>query len=265
MSNSAQFKSSQDDVFARIATRYDLLCDIFSFGIHRLWKQRVAETIAAQPWQYLFDAATGTGDIAWRILNNKLLQQDQATLKQDAWQHGMRPVSYSSAFSYITAADISADMLNVAKDKLQKFENKQCVDMNYLLADACDMPQVADASQDVYSLSLALKICERDKVLQEAYRVLKPNGRLVILEASNIPIRWLHRVYLLYMSVVTPIIGYLATGGDGSAYRYLLAGVKNFPTAEALQQEIQSHGFIDVSFERLSFGIMAIHCACKPT
>ena len=116
----------------------------------------------------------------------------------------------------------------------------------------------------MYSLSLALKICERDKVLQEAYRVLKPNGRLVILEASNIPIRWLHRVYLLYMSVVTPIIGYLATGGDGSAYRYLLAGVKNFPTAKALQQEIQSHGFIDVSFERLSFGIMAIHCARKP-
>lgn len=264
MSNSAQFKSSQDDVFARIATRYDVLCDIFSFGIHRLWKQRVAETIAAQPWQYLFDGATGTGDIAWRILDSKLIEHNQALQKYKAQQPTSHYTSNPNSIHYIIAADISTNMLNMAKIKLHKFDNHPSVDVQYMLADACDMPQVADASQDVYSLSLALKICERDKVLQEAYRVLKPNGRLVILEASNIPIGWLHRVYLLYMSLVTPIIGYLATGGDGSAYRYLLAGVKNFPTAEALQQEIQNHGFINVTFERLSFGIMAIHCAHKP-
>lgn len=114
------------------------------------------------------------------------------------------------------------------------------------------------------SISLGLKICDRDKALQEAYRVLRPCGRLIILEASNIPINWIHKLYLGYMSAVMPIIGWLATGGDGSAYQYLLKGVKDFPTAEALAQEITDIGFSKVSFERLSFGIVAIHTAYKP-
>jgi demethylmenaquinone methyltransferase / 2-methoxy-6-polyprenyl-1,4-benzoquinol methylase len=85
-----------------------------------------------------------------------------------------------------------------------------------------------------------------------------------VLEASNIRWRWLHRAYLVYMSVCMPLIGYLATGGDASAYKYLLAGVKEFPSAEALAAELAALGFVDVKFERLSLGIMAIHSARKP-
>jgi demethylmenaquinone methyltransferase/2-methoxy-6-polyprenyl-1,4-benzoquinol methylase len=85
-----------------------------------------------------------------------------------------------------------------------------------------------------------------------------------VLEASNISWRPLHRAYLAYMSVCMPVLGWLATGGDASAYRYLLQGVREFPSAEALADEIRGHGFEEVAFERLSLGIVAIHVARKP-
>ncbi len=94
--------------------------------------------------------------------------------------------------------------------------------------------------------------------------MLKPGGRLVILEASNIPVTGLQRAYLAYMRVCIPVIGWIATGGDASAYRYLLRGIEEFPTAERLAQQIRELGFEQVSFERLSLGIVAIHTARKP-
>jgi ubiquinone/menaquinone biosynthesis C-methylase UbiE len=116
----------------------------------------------------------------------------------------------------------------------------------------------------LYSISLGLKICERERVLKEAFRILRPGGGLVILEASNIHWAWLHNLYLLYMRLCTPIIGWLATGGDTSAYSYLLKGIEKFATAEELTGELRAIGFTEVTFERLSLGIVAIHVARKP-
>ena len=130
--------------------------------------------------------------------------------------------------------------------------------------DAEAMPSIADGSIDAYSISLGLKICNRGRVLDEAFRVLRPGGRLVVLEASNIPWAILHRVYLAYMSFCMPALGWLATGGDASAYRYLLRGIREFPSAETLAAEIHQHGFREVAFERQSLGIVAIHAARKP-
>lgn len=238
-SNAAGFVTSSDDVFGRIASRYDLLCDLFSLWIHRHWKRRVAALVAAEPWHELLDAASGTGDIVLRVLERQA-------------RDGARR---------IVASDISPQMLAIAQRRLASVAER--VELRQL--DAHAMPSVPDASVDLYSISLGLKICDRHAVLREALRVLKPGGRLIVLEASNIPVRRLHRAYLTYMSVCMPVIGWLATGGDASAYRYLLRGIREFPTAEALADEIRGIGFADVSFERLSLGIVAIHVAHKAT
>ncbi|HET9909156.1 MAG TPA: class I SAM-dependent methyltransferase, partial [Anaerolineales bacterium] len=113
--------------------------------------------------------------------------------------------------------------------------------------------------------SLGLKICDRAKVLSEALRVLRPGGRFIALEASDIVWSWLHRAYLHYMMFTMPVIGWIATGGDSSAYKYLLKGIRGFPGAEAFAAELSTVGFEDISFERLSLGIVAIHRARKPS
>ena len=236
--NAAEFYTQQDDVFGRIANRYDLLCDLFSLGIHRLWKRRVARVIAEESWSRLLDCATGTGDIIVRMLQHKKLEQNQQ----------------------IIASDISPQMLAIARERL-KFEKK----VDFQVLDAHSMPGVPDASVDLYSISLGLKICEREKVLLEALRVLRPRGRLVVLEASNMRRSWLQNSYLKYMRLVMPVIGWIATNGDTSAYTYLLQGIEKFPTAEVLAGELEALGFEDVSFERLSLGIVAIHVARKPS
>lgn len=235
--NAAEFMPQTDDVFGRIAARYDVLCDLFSFGIHRLWKRRVATMIADEPWTTLLDGATGTGDVVLRVAQQT-----------------------SDPTRLIIASDISPQMLAVAQRRLPA----AATPIRFEERDAHAMPGIPDHSVDAYSISLGLKICNRRLVMQEAWRVLRPGGRLIVLEASNIPLAPLHRAYLAYMGLCMPLIGWVATAGDASAYRYLLQGVREFPTAEALRDELTDAGFVEVAFTRLSLGIVAIHTARKP-
>ncbi len=236
--NAAGFKTENDDVFGRISGRYDRLCDFFSLGIHRLWKRKVAKVIAQESWSNLLDVASGTGDIILRIVKQNNISKQQT----------------------ITASDISPQMLAIAETKLADLN----ANINLTQLDAHNLAAVPNQSIDLYSMSLGLKICDRHKALTEAYRVLKPGGRLVVLEASNIPVSWLQSFYLAYMSFCMPLIGRIATGGDPSAYKYLLQGIEGFPTAEELASELKSFGFKDVSFQRMSLGIVAIHVGRKP-
>ncbi len=129
--NAADFHWEHDDVFGRIASRYDLLCDLFSLGIHRLWKRRVARRIADEQWTRLLDGATGTGDIILRLLAHA-----------------------STADRTIVASDVSMGMLGIARRRLSRN-----ADLRFERLDAERMPSVADESVDAYSISLALKIC----------------------------------------------------------------------------------------------------------
>ena len=236
--NSAQFGPAGDDVFGRIAGRYDRLCDLFSLGIHRLWKSRMADRIAREPGRHLLDLASGTGDIPLRLL---------------------RQLGPSASTWRIRVSDISSEMLRIARGRLDPFGSSiEIEDQN---AERINSP---DGSIDIVSMSFGLKIVDRSRVLPEVFRVLRPGGVFLCLEASRIVVPGLHPLYLTYMDICTPLIGRLATGGDASAYEYLLRGVHDFPDQRALKKELEQHGFEDITFESLSLGIVALHRAIKP-
>lgn len=237
--NAAAFGSERDDVFGRIADRYDFLCDLFSLGIHRLWKRKMASAIAAEQATIMLDVATGTGDIPYRITSAGILQEGQKLI----------------------VSDICPQMLAQAKHKLRGYDQS----VEYRLLDAHHMPEIETDSVDQFSISFAMKICDRRRVMEEALRVLKPGGVFYCLEASRIPIRFVQALYLKYMQLCMPYIGKAATGGDESAYLYLLRGIKEFPDAPDFARELEATGFEGVTFQRLGAGITALHRGVKPS
>jgi demethylmenaquinone methyltransferase / 2-methoxy-6-polyprenyl-1,4-benzoquinol methylase len=234
-SNAAAFDPEADDVFGRISGRYDRLCDVFSMGMHRHWKARMAQRMAEEDAGAILDVASGTGDIPVRLLRRA-------------------PSSKAS----IIVSDVSRQMLAQAARKLGEHPRAQ---LKVLDAHALDLP---DASADLYSISFGMKICDRTRVLAEARRVLKPGGMFCCLEAARIPLEPLHRAYLAYMRWCLPVIARLATSGDASAYDYLVRGVHDFPEQKAFAAEIEAAGFDNVTVENLTLGIVAIHRAVKP-
>lgn len=236
--NAAAFDPGADNVFARIAGRYDRLCDYFSFYIHRLWKSHMAAAIARHPGGVVLDVASGTGDIPLRMLR----RSDEAAGNRTIW-----------------VTDICPQMLAIARPKLARYPAAK-----FAHADAHDLKDFAANSVDLYSMSFGMKICDRKRALAEAFRVLKPGGTLFCLEAARITVGPLHVLYLAYMRWCMPIVGRLATGGDPSAYNYLLKGVHEFPAQREFCREIESFGFRDASYRNLSLGIVALHRATKP-
>lgn len=236
--NAAAFVAARDDVFSRIAGRYDLLCDLFSLFIHRLWKRRMAERVLTHDWRDMLDAASGTGAIALRVA--------RALTDGD----GRR----------VTVSDICERMLAIARRRAGPAARP----LAFRHLDAETLVEIPDGSVDLYTISFAMKICDRGRVLREAFRVLKPNGLFLCLEASEIPFRPLQAAYLAYMKLCLPVIGYVATGGDHAAYDYLLRGIHAFPGAEGFAHEMAAQGFTDVAFRRLTLGIVAIHEGRKP-
>lgn len=219
-------------VFDSVAPRYDLMNDLMSLGIHRLWKSRFLDVLAPRAERRLVDVAGGTGDITlgWR-------------------ERGGGPV---------LAVDINYAMLSVGRDRAIDRGVLQGVD--WVTGDAEALP-VVRRSMDVYSIAFGLRnVTHIERALAEAHRVLKPGGRVAILEFSPMAPGLLKEVYDRYSFTVLPALGRLIAG-DSEAYRYLAESIRRFPPADRLAAMMRETGFAGVSIERLSGGIAVIHSA----
>ena len=217
-------------VFDSVATRYDLMNDLMSLGIHRVWKRVFTTALDPRPGATLLDLAGGTGDISF------------------AWlAAGGGPVLLS---------DINYNMLSVGRDRA--LERGFAADVALLVADAERLP-LPDRSVDRVSMAFGLRNCtDKDAVLSEARRVLRPGGRFLCLEFSKVQVAALAPVYETWSFKVLPRIGRMVAQ-DEDSYRYLAESIRMFPDQEALAGMMRRAGFARVGVQNLSGGIAAIH------
>ena len=217
-------------VFDSVAPKYDLMNDLMSLGIHRLWKRVFLSVLAPSPRRGLLDLAGGTGDIAFGWL-----------------AAGGGPAILS---------DINASMLGVGRDRAA---TKGLIDrLTFLAADAERLP-LPDASVDTVSMAFGLRNCtDKAAVLAEVRRVLKPGGRFACLEFSRVQVAALRPVYDAWSFKVLPRLGQ-AIAGDADSYQYLAESIRMFPDQEALAGMMRAAGLARVTVRNLSGGIAAIH------
>jgi demethylmenaquinone methyltransferase / 2-methoxy-6-polyprenyl-1,4-benzoquinol methylase len=228
-----------NQVFASVASRYDLMNDLMSGGLHRLWKRDFVTWLnpprGDQAFQ-LLDVAGGTGDIA------------------------LRYVRASGPNTTAVICDISPEMLAAGQRRIAdaKLEGRiQCVEGN-----AETLP-FADKSFDAYTIAFGIRnVTHIDKALSEAYRVLKPGGRFLCLEFSECQVPVLDRLYDFHSFEVIPRLGQMATG-DREAYQYLVESIRKFPKQDAFAGMITQAGFARVTYRNLTGGIAAIHSGWK--
>jgi demethylmenaquinone methyltransferase/2-methoxy-6-polyprenyl-1,4-benzoquinol methylase len=228
-------QSLVDDVFHKVARRYDLMNDLMSGGLHRAWKSALVTAVnpprSERPF-HLLDVAGGTGDIAMRVL--------------DSGGPGTR----------VTVADINAEMLAVGRERAEKRALDGAIDFQQ--ANAESLP-FADRTFDAYTIAFGIRNVPRiDAALKEAFRVLKPGGHFLCLEFSSVDVPGLDALYDLYSFNVIPAIG-RTVAGDAEAYRYLVESIRKFPRPQAFAGMIREAGFGRVSFRPLTGGIVALH------
>jgi demethylmenaquinone methyltransferase/2-methoxy-6-polyprenyl-1,4-benzoquinol methylase len=226
-------------VFDSVAGRYDLMNDLMSLGVHRLWKAALIAEIAPRPHELLLDVAGGTGDIATRYI--------EASGGVDA---GGRAI----------ICDINAEMVGVGRDRA--LDDGYVRGLNWTVGDAEHLP-VAPGSIDVYTIAFGLRNVTRiEAALAEVRRVLKPGGRFFCLEFSRVVLPVLDRLYDLYSFSVLPHLGEMVTG-DRDAYQYLVESIRRFPPQSEFARLIAQAGLDRVRVRNLSGGIAAIHAAWK--
>ena len=222
------------EVFDSVAGKYDTMNDLMSLGIHRLWKREFLTMMDPRPYYKLLDLAAGTGDISFGWL-----------------KRGGGPVVMS---------DINDSMLNVGRDRAAA--NGTLGDIEFLLADAEALPLPA-ASFDRISMAFGLRNCtNKDKVIAEAFRLLRPGGRFLVLEFSKLQIAGLDKLYDLWSFQALPKIG-AAVAKDAASYQYLAESIRMFPPQDELKRMFEAVGFERVSYRNLSGGIAAIHAGWR--
>ncbi len=224
------------EVFHSVAARYDVMNDLMSFGIHRLWKRYTIEMAGVRPGQQVLDIAGGTGDLA------------------KAFSKRVGPAGR------VILSDINASMLGVGRDRL--IDNGLTQNLEFVQANAECLP-FADNTFDLLTISFGLRnVTDKDKALRSMFRVLKPGGRLLVLEFSKPVVEPLSKAYDAYSFSVLPALGQLITQ-DADSYRYLAESIRMHPDQETLKGMMGSAGFERTDYHNLTGGIVALHRGFK--
>jgi demethylmenaquinone methyltransferase/2-methoxy-6-polyprenyl-1,4-benzoquinol methylase len=219
-------------VFESVAPRYDLMNDLMSGGVHRLWKDTLVDVVNPRPGERFLDVAGGTGDVAFRILKRQ----------------GKRPD--------VTVCDINPAMLEVGRDRA--IDRGLVRGLAWTTGDAEDLP-FPDRSFDGYTIAFGLRnVTDIDKALAEAHRVLRPGGRFHCLEFSRVRSATIARLYDSYSERALPLIGRLVAG-DAESYRYLHESIRRFPPQKELATRMTAAGFANVAWRDMTLGVVALH------
>jgi demethylmenaquinone methyltransferase/2-methoxy-6-polyprenyl-1,4-benzoquinol methylase len=222
-------------VFSNVASKYDVMNDAMSMGIHRIWKDAMMNWLAPRAGQKLLDVAGGTGDISFRFLKR-------------------------AGRAHATVLDLTEPML---VEGAKRAEASQLADsLDWVVGDAMALP-FKDNTFDVYTISFGIRNVTRiQDALSEAFRVLRPGGRLMVLEFSQIPNDMMQKVYDLYSFNIIPRLGQLIAN-DRDSYQYLVESIRKFPDQETFAQMIVDAGFDNVKYRNMSMGIAALHSGWK--
>ncbi|MGR3836880.1 MAG: bifunctional demethylmenaquinone methyltransferase/2-methoxy-6-polyprenyl-1,4-benzoquinol methylase UbiE [Cognatishimia sp.] len=222
-------------VFGSVASKYDIMNDVMSMGIHRVWKDAMMDWLAPRPGQRLLDVAGGTGDISFRFLNR-------------------------AGDGHATVLDLTEPMLVEGR---KRAEADQMADkLDWVVGDAMALP-FEDNSFDVYTISFGIRNVNRpQEALNEAFRVLKPGGRLMVLEFSQIPNDMMQKAYDLYSFNIIPRMGQ-AIANDRDSYQYLVESIRKFPDQDTFLSMLRKAGFGNAKYRNLTMGIAALHSGWK--
>ncbi len=222
-------------VFSSVANKYDIMNDVMSGGIHRIWKDAMMDWLAPRPGQRLLDVAGGTGDIAFRFLKR-------------------------AGQAHATVLDLTEPMLVEGRKRAEAARLSDSLD--WVVGDAMALPFEANTF-DVYTISFGIRNVTRPQdALTEAYRVLKPGGRLMVLEFSQLPNPMMQAAYDAYSFNVIPRMGQMIAGDRGS-YQYLVESIRNFPDQIRFLNMLQDAGFGNAKYRNLTMGVAALHSGWK--
>ena len=233
----AEKQGRVNDVFESVARRYDIMNDVMSAGLHRIWKDALVTAVRpsrTRPFRHL-DVAGGTGDVAFRILDE------------------------SGPHARVTVLDINGAMLKVGRERAgPRYQDR----IDFVAANAEALPFAAK-SFDAYTVAFGIRNVPRmEAALREAHRVLKPGGRFLCLEFSKVDVPGLDALYEAYSYNVIPRLGQVVTG-DAESYRYLVESIRRFPPPAAFARLIEEAGFRRVTHRLMTAGVVAIHSGWK--
>ena len=223
-------------VFTSVASKYDVMNDVMSMGVHRIWKDAMMDWLAPRPGMHLLDVAGGTGDIAFRFMKR------------------------AGNEARATVFDMTQSMLDEGRKRAEAEALSDRLD--WVCGDAMALP-FPDNSFDAYTISFGIRNVTRiADAMCEAHRVLKPGGRLMVLEFSQVPVPMLQWLYDRYSFNMIPRMGKMIAN-DADSYQYLVESIRRFPDQESFAGIIRGAGFEQVKYRNLTMGIAALHSGWK--